>query len=79
VEAEGSLAVQELLRAGWQAALTKGRRKSSDVEAPGDLGDGGLAVCEFPGPGGELEIIAELGQAGHRAGDLRGCGARPPG
>ena len=62
---------------GVKAGLRLGGRKPSALSRSAIC----AVVCPLPaspaGPGSQLRVVAELGQAGHRAGDLRG-GAVPP-
>src|SRR5262249_34938552 len=68
VDAQGLQQVADRVRGEDRAAL--GRAEPLGVEALRDLRDGASAAGEFAGPGGELGVVAELGQAGYRAGDL---------
>jgi hypothetical protein len=49
-----------------------GRAEALGVEAVGDLRGGQPGIHQVTGPLGQLGVVAELGQAGHRAADLGG-------
>lgn len=74
LDAQGPQQVADRVRGEDRAAL--GRPEALGVEPLRDLRDGESAVGQFAGPRGQLGIVAELSQAGHRPGDLRG-GAVP--
>ena len=59
-------------RVGGEGLAALGRAEALGVELVGDLREGQPGICQFAGPLGELGVVAELGQAGHRAADLRG-------
>jgi hypothetical protein len=75
-DAQGPEQVADRVRGEDGAAL--GRAESLGIEAPGDLRESASGPGQFTRPGGQLRVVAELGQAGHGAGDLRG-GAVPAG
>ena len=74
LDAQGPQQVADRVRREDGAAL--GRAEALGVEPLGDLRGGESSLGQFAGPGGQLGVVAELGQAGYRAGDLRG-GAVP--
>jgi hypothetical protein len=63
-------------RVGSEGRAAFGWAEALGVEAVGDLRGGQPGVCQVAGPPGQLGVVAELGQAGHRAADLGG-GAVP--
>src|SRR5262245_47013437 len=74
LEAQSPEQVADRVRGEDRAAL--GRAEALGVETLGDLRDSTSAAGQLAGPGGELGVVAELSQAGHRAGDLS-AGAVP--
>src|SRR5205807_2587255 len=69
LDAQGPQQVAD--RTGGEGRAALGRPEPLGVELPGDLREGAPGPGQFAGPGGEPGVVAELGQAGHRAGDLR--------
>jgi len=74
LDAQGPQQVADGVRGEGRDAL--GWLEALGVEVLGDLRDSTSAAGQLASPGGELGVVAELGQAGHRAGDPR-TGAVP--